>query len=446
MKWILNLFYACLLMVLSPVIIWRSVRHGRYRNGLPEKLFGRLPRLESAEHAVWFHAVSVGEVLQLRTLVDDFRKNAPKSSKILISTSTDTGYELASERFPDCEVTWFPLDFSWAVSNALDRVEPTLVILVELELWPNFLGECKRRNIKTALVNARMSDRSFRGYSRIQSLTAPLFGAFAVVAAQNKEYADRLCSLGASLEATSVTGSIKFDGVCCDRNNIGTQQLKQLFQFQSSDRVFIAGSTQAPEEFLALQAYREARLQFPELRLVLVPRHRERFDEVAALVESNQFPCVRRSGLHEGDEVPQNAVIVLDTIGELSHCWGMADVAFVGGSFGSREGQNMLEPAAFGAAVMFGPKTRNFSQIVRQLLVAEAAIELPDEGSMLSELMQTLKNHEKRMAMGQRAQQIILKQQGAIARTTARLLAVLEIPSRSDSDSPDSKAAYSVLH
>ena len=441
MKWILNLTYACLLMVLSPVIIWRFVRHGRYRKGLPEKLFGRLPRLDSTEQTIWFHAVSVGEVLQLRTLVDDFQKSAPNSLKILISTSTDSGYELASERFPDCEVTWFPLDFSWAVSNALHRVNPALVILVELELWPNFLGECKRRNIKTALVNARMSDRSFQGYSRIQSLTAPLFSAFAVAAAQNKEYADRLRLLGASLEATSVTGSIKFDGVCCDRNNTGTQQLKQLFQFQSSDRVFIAGSTQAPEELLALQAYHDARLQFPELRLVLVPRHRERFDEVAALVGSSRFPCVRRSSLHDGDRVPQNAVIILDTIGELSHCWGMADVAFVGGSFGPREGQNMLEPAAFGAAVMFGPRTRNFRQIVAHLLAAEAAIELPDEDSMLPELMRTLDSNKLRVDMGQRAQQIVLTQQGAIARTTRLLLAVLNVHSRPDSASLDSKAA-----
>lgn len=441
MKWILNLAYACLLVMLSPVIIWRSVRHGRYRHGLSEKLLGRLPEYSESDEVVWFHAVSVGEVLQLKVLVDSFKKQAPSSTTILISTSTDTGYELACKRFPDCQVTWFPLDFSWAVANALTAVKPRMVVLVELELWPNFLTECRRRNIQTSLVNARMSDRSCRGYLRIRSLLSPLFNAFTVVAAQNNEYAERLLSLGARPEATTATGSIKFDGVCCDRSNPRTQQLKNLLQLRHFELVFIAGSTQSPEELLAIQAYREAKQQFPELRLILVPRHRERFDEVASLVNANNFTCVRRSSLDDGASVPQDAVIVLDTIGELSDCWGLADVAFVGGSFGSRGGQNMLEPAAFGAAVMFGPNTRNFRGIVKQLLETEAAIELQHKDMMLPKLSYLLQNKDQREQMGVRARQVILQEQGAIARTTQLLLTALNLKPQSNSIGTDSIAA-----
>ncbi len=425
MKWILNIVYVALLALLSPVILWRSFRHGRYRQGWKAKLFGNLPVFAVDEKVVWFHAVSVGEVLQLQKVVTNFQRHAPPKTRILITTSTDTGFELATSRFPDCSVSWFPLDFSWAVSNAIRRVNPHMVVLVELELWPNFLRECANSEVSTTLINARMSDRSYRGYSRIRRLVAPLLHQFSVIAAQNEEYADRLIGLGARPDVVTVTGSVKFDGVCSDREGKATLQLAELFGLQQEDTVFIAGSTQHPEEQLALKAWKSLRKDHADLRLILVPRHRERFDDVAAMVSASGCKLSRRSTITTENMPTADSVILLDTIGELTACWGLADVAFVGGSFGPRGGQNMLEPAAYGAAIMVGPNTSNFKEIVHQLLQAKGIIQLQSEPELQTKLYDLVDSPLKRSQLGQAAKATVLSQQGAVDRTVKLLEAVL---------------------
>ena len=432
MKWILNIVYIALLTLLSPVILWRALRHGRYRQGWKERLFGRLPVIAGHENVVWFHAVSVGEVLQLQQVVSEFQQQAPPGTHILITTSTDTGYELAVARFENCTVSWLPLDFSWAVSNAIRRVRPSLVVLVELELWPNFLHQCERQFVPTALINARMSQRSYRGYSRIYQLVAPLLHQFSVIAAQNEEYADRLIGLGARPDLLTVTGSVKFDGVCVDRENKATRQLAELFGIQQKHTVFIAGSTQPPEEQLAVDAWKQLRPQYPDLKLILVPRHRERFDEVAKLVTESGCKVSRRSTMAGGNIPADDSVVLLDTIGELNVCWGLADIAFVGGSFGARGGQNMLEPAAYGAAVMVGPNTSNFKEIVQQLLNMEGIIQLSSEPELQTELRTLLNSPLKRAQLGQAAKRAVLDQQGAVERTVRLLSNILPPASSSN--------------
>lgn len=421
MTWVLNCIYALLLLVLSPVILWRNLRHRRYRKGWREKLFGSLPISNGGHPVVWFHAVSVGEVVQLQKIVDAFRNETGDAFQIVVTSSTDTGFELARSRFSECNVSWFPLDFSWAVSNAIRRVKPAMVVLVELELWPNFLRECGKAGVMTALVNARMSDRSFRGYSRVKPIMAPLFGQFNVVAAQTEEYASRLRRLGASATATHVTGSIKFDGVTTTHQNSATNEFRRLFAISDDDVVLIAGSTQHPEEQMALDAWTELRNKRPDLRLILVPRHKERFDDVAAVVRAAGCRLFRRSEFTDGNAAPRDAVILLDTIGELSACWGLADIAFVGGSFGSRGGQNMLEPAAHGAAVLFGPNTWNFKDIVNQLRRAEAAVQLQAKDEFLPTLTSLLSDADARNRLGQNSRRIIVAQQGAVEKTTMLL-------------------------
>lgn len=418
MKWLLNLLWLTLLVALSPVIAWRMVRHGRYRRGWPQKLFGRLPKMEGAKRVVWFHAVSVGEVLLLQKIVESFRGVAGDAFDIVITTSTDTGFELAQNRFPDCTVTWFPLDFTWAVKTAVRRVNPFLVVLVELELWPSFLATCHQSGVRTALVNARMSEKSFRGYSRLRHFVRPLFANLTAVAAQSEEYADRIRQLGVVPERLCVTGSVKFDGVTTDRNNADTSQLRQLFRITPGQRVFIAGSTQAPEEAVALQAWSELLADIPDARLILVPRHRERFDDVAELVRGSGFKLSLRSQLSHDCPADPDSVIVLDTIGELSACWGLADVAFVGGSFGTRGGQNMLEPAAYGAAVMFGPNTWNFRDIVNRLLTARGAVVLEGPEEMAGQLRRLIMDESHRQQLGAAARSFVLAQRGALQKTT----------------------------
>ena len=425
MRWLLNAIYLLLLTVLSPFIAWRIVRHGRYRRGIAEKLLGRLPPSNDGRNVVWFHAVSVGEVIQLQKVVHEFRHQTNDRFRVLVSTSTDTGFDLAQKRFPDCQVTWFPLDFSWAVSNAVRFVQPRMVVLMELELWPNFLGECHRQQIPVSVINARMSERSHRGYARIRSLMAPLFGRLALVAAQSQSNADRLQLLGVSHDRLHVTGSIKFDGVATDRRNPATEDLRRLFDLSHTETVFMAGSTQEPEERLALQTWLECRKEFPALRLILVPRHRERFDEVAKLIRDAGVDVMRRSSWETSKRPSSAAVILLDTIGELSACWGLADIAFVGGSFGNRGGQNMIEPAAFGATVLFGPNTWNFRDVVQTFKEANACVQLDSPEEFTSAVARLLACPAERQSLGDAAQNAVKLQTGATANTATLLLEVV---------------------
>jgi 3-deoxy-D-manno-octulosonic-acid transferase len=429
MRWLLNAVYMLLLVSISPVITWRMFRHGRYRQGLAEKLLGRVDFRADGRPVVWFHAVSVGEVIQLQKVVDEFRRRTREEFQIVVSTSTDTGWELVQKRFADCQKTWFPLDFSWAVSQAIRRIRPAQVVLMELELWPNFLAECHRLDVPVSIVNARMSERSHRGYCRIRFLLKPLFTRLALVAAQSQTYADRLISLGASEQRTVVTGSIKFDGVETSRTNSKTENLRRIFGLKSGETVFVAGSTQEPEEQLALETWLQLRGQHSQLRLILVPRHRERFDEVAALVTSRNLPLLRRSSVQDSSqqhaETDNKPIILLDTIGELSACWGLADVAFVGGSFGNRGGQNMMEPAAYGAGVLFGPNTWNFRDIVERFREADGCVQLQSSHQLTSTVDELLSDPARRQQLGRNAQKAVLQQQGATARTAELLHEVL---------------------
>ena len=426
MRWLLNTVYLLLLTVLSPFIGWRVVRHGRYRRGIAAKLLGRMPPSDDTRDVVWFHAVSVGEVIQLQKVVDEFRRQTADHFRVLVSTSTDTGFDLALKRFPECQVTWFPLDFSWAVGNALRSVQPRMVVLMELELWPNFLAECQRQHIPVSVINARMSERSHRGYSRLRSLMAPLFEQLALVAAQSQPNADRLQSLGVSLDRLHVTGSIKFDGVATDRRNPATESLRKLFSLSQAETVFMAGSTQEPEERLALQTWLECRQEYPSLRLILVPRHRERFDDVAKLVRDAGVVVVRRSLLETTKRPTSDAVIVLDTIGELSACWGLADIAFVGGSFGNRGGQNMIEPAAFGAAVLFGPNTWNFRDVVQTFKEANACVQLDAPEELTTAVARLLADQTERQSLGNAALNAVKSNSGATANTASLLMEILD--------------------
>lgn len=435
MRWLLNTVYGVLLLTLSPLIVWRMLRHGRYRRGLKHKLFGRLPIMSGDRPVIWFHAVSVGEIVQLQKVVDAFRSMTGDQCQILVTSSTDTGFDLAMQRFEGCHVAWFPLDFSWSVRSAIRRVNPAMLVLMELEIWPNLLHECQRKGVSTAVINARLSENSFRGYRRIRRLIAPTFRRISVVAAQTDEYRDRMIHLGVNPADVVCTGSIKFDGVQTSRDNCATQALRSLLAINSSSPVFIAGSTQEPEEQLAVDAWKQLRHEFPSLRLILVPRHRERFDAVADLIVRSGCQLARRSEMNPQSTVHSRAdearpdehpVILLDTIGELSACWGLADIAFVGGSFGSRGGQNMLEPAAYGAAVLFGPNTRNFRDVVSRLLAAAAAIQLSSPGDLLPTLRALLQDESLRRETGLRAAEVVSSQQGAMEATIDVLLRMLQ--------------------
>ena len=425
--WFLNFVYSALLLTVSPILIYRRIRHGKYRGGWREKLTGSLSRRYPDRRCIWFHAVSVGEVLQLQKVLDETQARFP-DAELFVTTTTDTGYDVAQTKYPQHTVSYFPLDFTWGVSRALASVKPDLVVLVELELWPNFVFQCHRKQIPLALINGRIGEKSFRGYSRVKPLMRRVLSCFHILATQNATFSQRLQDLGGPAERLAVTGNIKFDRVESDRNNPRTMELRRAFGIKPDEQVLIAGSTQSPEEMYALDAWRMLRKDYPNLRLILVPRHKERFDEVAELVHQRGLPLVRRSAGTSVANVTSHAsppVLLLDTLGELGACWGLADIAFVGGSLTNRGGQNMLEPAGYGAAILFGPNTWNFKEITEALLSRQAARVVRDSDELLQALRDLLEHPEQAHQMGMIARQFVSEQQGATVRTVDHIAGLI---------------------
>jgi 3-deoxy-D-manno-octulosonic-acid transferase len=430
MRYLLNLLYLALVVVLAPWFAVQAARTGKYRQGLGQKFLGLVPKRSGQARCLWVHAVSLGEVSLIGPLVAEFARRHP-DWQIVISTTTLTGHALAKTRYAEHTVFYCPLDFSWAVRRAMRRVRPDLLVLAELELWPNLIAAARQHGARVAVVNGRLSDASFRGYRRFGWLTRRLLAGLDLVAAQDASYAERFVALGAPRAVVHATGSLKFDGAQTDRANPATVRLRALGGFDPSDIVFLAGSTQEPEEQLALAAYRELSAREPRLRLVIVPRHPERFEEVARLLDDSGLGWDRRSRWTDRGGDGQARVLLVDRVGELAAWWGTAAIAYVGGSMGKRQGQNMIEPAAFGAAVSFGPQTRNFRDVVALLLAAEAAVVVHDGAELTAFVRRCLAEPEFAAELGRRAARVVASQLGATRRTADLLDALIAQPTAS---------------
>ncbi len=414
MRYLLDAVYALGLLVLSPWLLWVAWRAKKYR-GLWGRLRGDAPDVPPG--AVWFHGVSLGEVNMLRQLVQAFRRRRP-DLPVVVTSTTDTGLDAARKHFPDLTVFAFPFDFSWAVRRALEKVKPALVVLGESELWPNFLGECVRRGVPAVVANGRMSPRSVARYALVRPLVRWVFASLTRVGVQTEEHAAGFLSMGAVPGCVRVTGNVKYDGAMVDGDNPKTAELRRVLGVGAGDRVFVAGSTQPGEEAAALAAFAALRGRVPGLRLFLVPRAPERFDEVANLIEP--FDGGRRSAGGRGE------VVLIDTVGELGALWGLAEVAFVGGSLdGKRGGQSMIEPAAMGAAVLFGPHVWNFKDTAARLLEAGAAYQVADARELTETAGRLFADAAERRAAGAAARAFVRAQQGATARTLDLLNEVL---------------------
>jgi len=434
MGWLLNLTYAALLLFLSPWLAFQAWRHGKYREGWAEKFLGSVPpRTDTKPPCVWLHAVSLGEVNLLSTLIAEISRRRPDVICYL-TTTTRTGYDAACRRYPDHQVSYCPLDFTWAVRRAINRIRPDMLVLAELELWPNLITEVHRSGAKVCLVNARLSAKSLAGYRKVRPLMRRLLSRLELIAAQDAVYVDRFRQLGARESQLHHSGSLKFDGAMTNRDVPAVHVLRDLAQIGELDRVWLAGSTFPPEEEMVITVFRRLAPRFPQLRLILVPRHPERFDEVAEMLDRSGLRWTRRSKLrdrkdrasqHPDDrESPSTVerVLLVDTTGELGDWWGTSNIGFVGGSFGPRGGQNMIEPAAFGTAVCFGPKTGNFRDVVQMLLGCDGAVVVSDQDELSEFVARCIDDPHYSAKLGAQAQSLVNQNLGATQLTVDLLL------------------------
>jgi len=413
----------------SPWWLWRMATTQKYREGLVERL-GRVPKLagHGGRPMIWVHAVSVGEVLAVSRLVKELDAALPNYF-VAISTTTRTGQALARERFGSNRVFYCPLDLPWAVRSYLNSLKPHLLVLAETEFWPNLLAGCFRRGIPVAVVNARISDRSWPRYRRLRRLWRPFLERLSRVLAQSQTDADRLKAIGCRADRVVVAGNLKFDVRAAEESE-ATRLLKVLGH---GLRFLVAGSTLEGEESALLEAWPRLLVADSQLVLVLAPRHPERFDAVEALLMSSSVPWSRRSVWREqprdalkplAPPLVPGGIVLLDTIGELASVYSIASVAFVGGSLVPAGGHNPLEPAQFGVPIVMGPYFANFRAITDDL-IAHGAIQIAAREDLVAALIRLLQDRSAAEAMGERARQVFEKQAGATARCVEALRELL---------------------
>ncbi|MGA3053908.1 MAG: 3-deoxy-D-manno-octulosonic acid transferase [Candidatus Korobacteraceae bacterium] len=410
------------LVMSAPWWLLEMLRHGKYRAGLGERL-GKVPdrlRNPAAANTIWVHAVSVGEVLAISRVIAELETQLP-AWRIVVSTTTDTGQKLARERFGAGNVFYFPIDLPFAVRAYLQALGPKLLVLAESEFWPNLLHWARLSGAAVAVVNARVSDRSLPRYLRFRKLLRRALQNVQLFLAQSEEDARRLIRMGAPAERVQVSGNLKFEVKPPVRPPIAAAFA--AIKREENGPLLVAGSTLDGEEAMLLEMFRQVLLRYPKAVLVLAPRHPERFDVVASLLESSGVRCQQRSQWKE--EMPiGGGVFLLDSIGELASLYEFADVAFVGGSLAPRGGHNVLEAAQFGTPILVGPYTENFRDIVDVFRDADA-LRVVTAQSLTATVLQLLEDPDERAALGRRAFEVMRSQRGATGRTVSALLELL---------------------
>ena len=434
------LLYNCLLLLLSPVILCVLLAKQRCRRGLPQRL-GLLAaqpfKSGVAAACIWIHAVSLGEVVAVAPLVRELRRRYP-DARLVVSTVTETGREAVEQRLEGvAEHRYAPLDFPWVVNHAIDQLRPSLYVFVETELWPNLLRSLRRRNIPSVLVNGRLSTRSFERQRLpvIRDFYRTMLNMISSCLMQSERDAQRMIDLGADPSRVRCTGNIKFDQPVPQAAAGGTAVSKQAIGLTERERLVVAGSTHPGEEEIIVDAYQAVSENFPDLRLVLAPRHIERAAQVEQMVRAKGLTVSRRStGRGESSSGSGPRVVVLDTRGELALLYREAAVAFVGGTLVPVGGHNLLEPAVWGKPVLFGPHTDHCAEVAALLLTARGGRVVEGVQGLARSLRDLLGNSDALKQMGQAAQQVVADNQGALQRS-AEIIATFLPPSVTSTDS-----------
>jgi 3-deoxy-D-manno-octulosonic-acid transferase len=410
----------------APWFAWQFLRHRKYVGNLRQRL-GVLPLSFNLdrEPSIWVHAVSVGEVLAVRPLVSGLKERFP-SLRLFVSTTTVTGQDVARKSLGDADgVFYFPFDVPWIVRRVLDVVNPRLFLMVENEIWPHLLRECRRRGVKTAIVNGRISARSFPRYRLARRFFRRVLDDVDRCCMQGDESAQRIVGMGADPARVVVTGSLKFDAAALPAASArGRDRVLRYVRIARDRPVVVAGSTMRGEEVPVLRAFRHVKATSPQALLIVAPRHKERFDEVVQVARGEGFSVVRRSELPI-DAEPRADVVVLDTIGELAQIYQLATLAFVGGSLVPTGGHNILEPAVFGRPILFGPHMSNFAEIAREFLARDAAVQVASARALEEVLPAVLFDPVRRASLGAAARALVEANRGANDRTLEAIAALL---------------------
>lgn len=426
------ILYDLIFLVVAIICLPRYLFRRKFHRGFLRRL-GILPKDLKLDRPIWIHAVSVGEVMAVRGLLEQLRVNYPAKS-FVISTVTPTGNKIARGLAqPDDFITYLPLDFSFIVKNVIERINPEIFIIAETELWPNLVGYLYRKHIPVVLVNGRISDVSFKGYLAIKSLLRSIFNKVSLFCVQTSLDGERFSALGVPQNKIRVSGSMKFDVAdlkkdttdYTDKKSTDCTDYKQKLGLEENEKLLVAGSTHSGEEEIILRVYKELLDEFPDLRLLIAPRHPERAKELAKFVSSEGFSYAFISNLERttphplrqaGQDAGRTTVFILDTIGQLLSFYSLADIVFVGGSLIRKGGHNILEPASLSKPILFGPHMFNFRDIAQLFLRNNAAILVRNKEELKEKIKYLLGNPRAMDELGKRAKALILENQGATLR------------------------------
>lgn len=418
-----NILLTVFLVASAPYYFLKMWRRGNWRQGFSQRFGHYGVKIKSAitnRHSLWIHAVSVGEVNIATQLIRALESRVP-NLKILVSTTTSTGMGELRKKLPShIEKIYYPIDRRKYIQRALSTLHPEGIVLVEAEIWPNFLWRAREKNIPLFLVNARMSIKSYRGYKRLGFLFRPIFASFTGVGVQNEADAAKLRELGCRPEAVQVVGNLKFDAVKIEeRSSINVRALLRQSGVGDEAPILLGGSTHAGEEALLAELYLRLRKRFPDLLLILVPRHFERGKEVGRELTSRGIKFVYRTEISAASRFAPGELdcLLVNTTGELKYFYEEASVIFVGKSLTATGGQNPIEPGALGKAMVFGPNMQNFQSIASAFVAAKGAVQVQNAAELEKVLEQLIANAQRRVELGQNALEVVRQNQGAIDRT-----------------------------
>ena len=402
----------------APYILFKMLTSERHRSGLYQR-FGIVSERTSKKPGIWIHGASVGEIITAKSIVDKIDREFPEW-ETFISTTTNTGYSVAKQNFSGKPIFYFPVDLSWITRKVLRRIRPSCIILIELEIWPNFLVSVYEENIPLIIVNGRISNKSFKAYRIISRISGAFYNSLTnkmnTYCARTELDAQRFRDLGISSEQVFVTGTMKYDNIPTHINENSKNELADLFRIKDNDLVLIGGSTHEGEEEILLRIFERLSKTYPNLRLIIAPRHIERTRDVSRLIEKKGFVPVLKTSVDSSNYGWQNSkkeIILIDTVGDLEKIYALSDYVFVGKSLVPSGGQNMMEPAGLGKPVVFGPHVFNFKEEVDMLLRNDAAKMVETEDELCEAIEFFIKNPEAAKEMGLRAQGVVNEKRGA---------------------------------